>query len=53
MIKIHLEPSKELIAMGIQAPPYSLRLDSVLAVGFSISRSKASQLIASGRCAVN
>ena len=31
----------------------SLRLDSVLAVGFSISRSKASQLIASGRCAVN
>lgn len=31
----------------------ALRLDSVLAVGFSISRSKASQLIASGRCAVN
>lgn len=31
----------------------ALRLDSVLAVGFSISRSKASQLIAAGRCAVN
>ena len=31
----------------------ALRLDSVAAVGFSISRSKASQLIASGRCAVN
>lgn len=31
----------------------ALRLDSVLAVGFSISRSKASQLISSGRCAVN
>lgn len=31
----------------------ALRLDSVLAVGFSISRSKASQLIVSGRCAVN
>ncbi len=31
----------------------ALRLDSVLAAGFSISRSKASQLIAAGRCAVN
>lgn len=31
----------------------ALRLDSVLAVGFSISRSKAAQLIAAGRCAVN
>lgn len=31
----------------------ALRLDSVLAVGFSISRSKAAQLIASGRSAVN
>lgn len=31
----------------------ALRLDSVLAVGFSISRSKAAELIASGRCAVN
>ena len=31
----------------------ALRLDSALAVGFSISRSKASQLISSGRCAVN
>ena len=31
----------------------ALRLDSVAAVGFSISRSKAAQLIASGRCAVN
>ena len=31
----------------------ALRLDSVLAVGFSISRSKAAQLISAGRCAVN
>ncbi len=31
----------------------TLRLDSVLAVAFSTSRSKAAQLIASGRCAVN
>lgn len=31
----------------------ALRLDSVLAVGFSVSRSKAAELIASGRCAVN
>lgn len=31
----------------------ALRLDSVLAVGFSISRSRAGQLIAAGRCAVN
>lgn len=31
----------------------ALRLDSVLAVGFSLSRSKAAQLIAAGRCAVN
>ncbi len=31
----------------------ALRLDSVLACGFSISRSKASQLIASGRVCVN
>ena len=31
----------------------ALRLDSVLASGFSISRSKASQLIAAGRVAVN
>lgn len=31
----------------------TLRLDSVLSVGFSISRTKAAELIASGRCAVN
>lgn len=31
----------------------TLRLDSVAAVGFSLSRSKAAELIASGRCAVN
>lgn len=31
----------------------ALRLDSVAAVGFSISRSKAAELISSGRCAVN
>ena len=31
----------------------ALRLDSVLAAGFSIGRSKAAQLISAGRCAVN
>lgn len=31
----------------------ALRLDSVAAVGFSISRSKAAEFISSGRCAVN
>lgn len=31
----------------------ALRLDSVVAVGFSISRTKAAQLISAGRCAVN
>ncbi len=38
---------------AVSATVQSLRLDSVLAAGFSIPRSRASELIAAGRAAIN
>ncbi|MBR1780389.1 MAG: RNA-binding protein [Oscillospiraceae bacterium] len=59
-VKLHIEPIP-LSELNIPVPQRkvlhdtvaALRLDSVAAVGFSISRSKASQYIAQGRVAVN